>query len=141
LRPPVPTILGLSPLDFAFCTLVSFGTHQAASFSIYIESYIRGRMKNSILILGVVLVVLVAFAGAALAMEMSGSVTAVDAQKGMLKIKNENIEVGFDCEKGSLIKNVKAGDHVTVEYTEAAGKKKATKVTPMMMKKTAPVGC
>ncbi len=90
---------------------------------------------------GVVLVILVSFAGAAFSAEMMGTVTAVDAQKGMLKIKNENIEVGFDCEAGSQIKGIKVGDHVTVEYTETGGKKKATKVTPMMMKKTAPVGC
>jgi hypothetical protein len=37
--------------------------------------------------------------------------------------------VGFDCEKGFLIKDVKVGHQVAVEYQEADGNKKATKVT------------
>ena len=98
-------------------------------------------MRKGILILCCVVVGLVAFAGAALALEMSGTVTSVDTQKGVLKLQNDKIEVGFDCETGSMIKDTKVGDMVTVEYKEAGGKKKATKVTPMMMKKKAPVGC
>jgi hypothetical protein len=98
-------------------------------------------MKKSILLIGVLVVVLVAFAGAAVAAEITGTVTAVDAQKRVLTIQNENIETGFDCETGSMISGVKVGDMVKVEYTEAGGKKKATSVTPIMKKKTAPVGC
>ena len=98
-------------------------------------------MKKGVLVLCCTVVVLVAFVGVALAMEMSGTVTSVDTQKGVLKIKNEKIEVGFDCETGSMIKDTKVGDNVTVEYTEAGGKKKATKVSPMAPKKKAPVGC
>jgi hypothetical protein len=98
-------------------------------------------MKKSAFILCCAVVVLVAFVGVALAMEMSGTVTSVDAQKGVLKIKHEKIEAGFDCETGSMIKDVKVGDMVTIEYKEAGGKKKATKVTPMEMKKKAPMGC
>ena len=84
---------------------------------------------------------LLAFVGTALAAEMSGTVTSVDVKKGVLTLKNEKVEVGFDCETGSMIKDTKVGDMVTVEYKEAGGKKKATKVTPMVMKKKAPVGC
>ncbi len=98
-------------------------------------------MKKGMLMLGVVVVVLAAFVGAAIAAEMSGTVTAVDAQKGMLKIMSEKIEVGFDCEKGSMASGVKVGDNVTVEYTEAHGKKKATKVTSAASKKKVSVGC
>jgi hypothetical protein len=98
-------------------------------------------MKKGLLILCCAVVVLVAFVGAALAMEMSGTVTSVDTQKGVLTIKNDKIDVGFDCETGSMIKDVKVGDNVTVEYKEAGGKKKATKVSPAAMKKKAPVGC
>ncbi len=55
-------------------------------------------------------------------------------------MKSGTVEAGFDCETGSLIKDVKVGYHVTVVYKEEGGKKIATKVTPMMKKK-APVGC
>ncbi|HXX82225.1 MAG TPA: hypothetical protein VEI46_11795 [Thermodesulfovibrionales bacterium] len=89
-----------------------------------------------------VVFVLLAFVGVALAAEMSGEVTAVDAAKGTLTLKSGTVDVGFDCETGasSLIKGVKVGDQVTVQYKEEGGKKKAEKVTPMMKKK-APVGC
>src|SRR5574342_199920 len=68
--------------------------------------------------------------------EMSGQVTAVDAAKGTLTLKSGSVEAGFDCETGSLIKDVKVGDKVTVQYKEEGGKKKATKVwaTPMQKK-------
>lgn len=82
--------------------------------------------------------VLTVFVGAAIAAEMSGEVTAVDAAKGTLTLKSGSVNVGFDCETGSLVKDVKVGDKVTVQYTEEGGKKKATKVGPM---KKAAVGC
>lgn len=84
-------------------------------------------------------VVLIAFVGAAFANEMSGTVTAVNIEKATLTLKSQTIEAGFDCETGSLIKGVKVGDKVTVEYNEEGGKKKATKVTPMKPKPQ--VGC
>ncbi len=83
--------------------------------------------------------VLLAFVGVAMAAELSGEVTAVNAAKGTLTLKSGTVEAGFDCEEGSLLKDVKVGDHVTVQYKEAGGKKIAAKVTPM--KKKAPVGC
>lgn len=83
--------------------------------------------------------VLLTFVGVALAADLSGEVTAVNAAKGTLTLKSGTVEAGFDCETGSLIKDVKVGDQVTVQYTEKGGKKIATKVTPM--KKKAPVGC
>lgn len=83
--------------------------------------------------------VLLTFVGVALAAELSGEVTAVNAAKGTLTLKSGTVEAGFDCETGSLIKDVKVGDHVTVQYKEEGGKKIATKVAPM--KKAAPVGC
>jgi hypothetical protein len=83
--------------------------------------------------------VLLAFLGVALAAEMSGQVKAVDAAKGTLVLKTGSVEADVDCETGSILKDVKVGDQVTVEYKEVNGKKKAIKVTPM--KKKAPVGC
>jgi hypothetical protein len=97
-------------------------------------------MKTSVMLFFVVLI-LAAFTGAAFALEMSGKVTAVDPAKGTMTIQNEKIEAGFDCETGSLIKDVKVGDQVKVEYNEVGGKKKATKVTPAAAKKKAAVGC
>lgn len=83
--------------------------------------------------------VLLTFVGVAVAADLSGEVTAVNAAKGTLTLKSGTVEAGFDCETGSLIKDVKVGDQVTVQYKEEGGKKIATKVTPM--KKKAPVGC
>jgi len=83
--------------------------------------------------------VLITFVGSAFASEMSGTVTAVNAEKATLTLKSQTIEAGFDCETGSLIRDVKVGDKVTVEYNEEGGKKKATKVTPMKPKPQ--VGC
>lgn len=80
-------------------------------------------------------------AGAALAAEMSGEVKAVDAAKGVLTLSSGAIETAFDCETGSVIKDVKVGDKVTVQYTEKGGKKLATKVTPQKAKPKAAVGC
>jgi len=98
-------------------------------------------MKKSVMVLFVVALMLVAFASAAFALEMTGKVTAVDAAKGTLTIQNEKVETGFDCETGSMIKDVKVGDMVKVEYKEVGGKKKATMVMPAAAKKKAAVGC
>lgn len=66
--------------------------------------------------------------------EMSGEVVAVDAAKGTLTLKSGTVESPFDCEEGSMIKDVKVGDHVTVKYKMEGGKKIATKVTPKKKK-------
>ncbi len=84
-------------------------------------------------------VVLLTFVGTALAEEMSGEVTAVDTAKSTLTLKSGSVTAGFDCEIGSLIKDVKVGDKITVQYKEADGKKIATKVTPV--KRQVSVGC
>ncbi len=90
---------------------------------------------RSFFLIGFVLLVVVGVALAA-EKEMSGEVTAVDAAKGTLTLKSGSVDTGFDCETGSMIKDVKVGDHVTVQYKEEGGKKKATKVwaTPMQKK-------
>lgn len=95
--------------------------------------------KKQVPVFFLIVFVLLAFVGVALAAELSGEVTAVDAAKGVLKLKTGSVEAAVDCETGSIIKDVKVGDKVTVEYKEENGKKKAVKVTPM--KKKAPVGC
>ncbi len=89
------------------------------------------RRATIVLLIGVLIL---AFAGPAVAAEMSGQVIAVDAAKGTLVLKSGSVEAGFDCEKGSLIKDVKVGEKVTVEYKEQGGKKIATKVKPMRAK-------
>jgi len=78
----------------------------------------------------VIAFVLLTFMGIAVAKEMSGEVTAVDAMKGTLTLKSGTVEAPFDCEEGSLIKDVKVGDHVTIEYKETGGKKVVTKIIP-----------
>jgi hypothetical protein len=95
-------------------------------------------MKKRGVILVLVALILMVVAGSAFALEMSGTVSAMDNAKGTLTIKNEKVDVGFDCEVGSLMKDVKVGEMVTVQYNEVNGKKKATKITP---KKKAAVGC
>ncbi|HUI67513.1 MAG TPA: hypothetical protein VL087_04845 [Nitrospirota bacterium] len=92
---------------------------------------------RSLFLIGFVLLI---FVGAALAVEkeMSGEVTAVDVAKGTLTLKSGTVEAGFDCEAGSLIKDVKVGDKITVQYKEESGKKKAIKLwaTPTQKKTT-----
>ncbi len=78
--------------------------------------------------------VLLTFIGTAVAKEMSGKVIAVDAEKGTLTLKSGKVEAPFDCETGSLIKDVKVGDQVTVKYKMQDGTKIATKVTPKKKK-------
>ncbi len=92
-------------------------------------------MKGTISLL-LIVSVLFTFVGVAIAKEMSGQVTAVNAEKGTLTLKSEKLEAGFDCEEGSLLKDVKVGDHVTVEYKEKGGKKIVTKITPMKKKQS-----
>jgi hypothetical protein len=99
-----------------------------------------GETMKKVLTILLIGVLLLAFAGVAVATELSGEVTAVDVAKGILTVKSEQVEVGFDCEEGSMIKDVKVGDHVTVQYKEEGGKKVATKVTVMPMKQKAAPG-
>lgn len=82
--------------------------------------------------------VMLTFVGMAVAKEMtmSGEVIAVDAAKGTLTLKSGKVEAPFDCETGSLIKDVKVGNNVTVTYKEQGGKKIVTRVTPMKKKAT-----
>jgi hypothetical protein len=92
----------------------------------------------------IVLILVAAFltvAGAAYAMDMSGTISAVDAAKNTFTIKGEKMEAAFDCETGTILKDVKVGDKVTVQYNEVGGKKKASKISPMTSSKKAPVGC
>ena len=94
------------------------------------------KVKGAITLLLIAFAVL-AFVGTALAKNMSGEVIAVDAAKGTLTLKSGTVETGYDCEEGSLIKDVKVGDKVTVQYKEKDGKKIATKVTQKKKKKAA----
>jgi PDZ domain-containing secreted protein len=96
-------------------------------------------MKRAISLL-VMVVVLLSFVGVALAAEMSGEVTAVDTAKGSLTLKSGEVASGFDCE-GSLVKDLKVGDKVTILYKEENGKKIITTITPMKVKKKGNVGC
>jgi hypothetical protein len=97
-------------------------------------------MKKKAVVL-IFIVALLAAAGAAYAMEMSGTVSAVDAAKNTFTMKGEKIDAAFDCETGTILKDVKVGDKVTVQYDEVGGKKKAKKISPMTHTKKAPVGC
>jgi hypothetical protein len=97
-------------------------------------------MKRKAVVL-IFVVALLAVAGAAYAMEMSGTVSAVDSAKNTFTIKGEKMDAAFDCETGTILKDVKVGDKVTVKYDEAGGKKKASKISPMTQSKKAPVGC
>ena len=67
-------------------------------------------MKKSGVILVLVAVLLLVVAGAAFALELSGTVSAVDNEKQTLTVKDAKVDVGFDCETGSLMKDVKVGD-------------------------------
>ena len=91
-------------------------------------------MKGAALCL-IIAAVVVTFAGVALAMEASGVVTAVNVEKSTITLKSETMAVSFDCESGSLLKGIKAGDRVTVTYTEEGGRKLATSVTRVAPKK------
>jgi len=95
-------------------------------------------MKRTVLFLLITAAMLLVVGGA-FAAEMSGTITAIDTQHNTVTVKSSTMDAGFDCETGTLLKGVKVGDQVTIEYTEAGGKKKATKITPMAKK--APVGC
>jgi len=74
---------------------------------------------------------LLSMATAVFALEMTGKVTTLDRTKNTITVKGEKLDAGFDCETGTLIKDIKLGDQVVVQYDEAAGKKKATKITPV----------
>jgi Cu/Ag efflux protein CusF len=113
--------------------------HNVARFGLQKSiPYRGGNMKGTMLFL-LFTAVLLLVVGAAFANEMSGVVTAIDTQHNIVTVKSSTMDAGFDCETGTLLKGVKVGDQVTIEYTEAGGKKKATKITHMMKK--APVGC
>ncbi len=87
-------------------------------------------MKRATIVLLIGFIVVV-FAGLALAAEMSGEVTAVDAAMGTLTLKSGTEMADFTCDPVSLIKDVKVGDKVTVQYKEDGGKKIVTNVATM----------
>jgi hypothetical protein len=78
----------------------------------------------------VVALVLLAFVGAAIASEISGVVTAVSVEKNTMAMKSATFEGSYNKD-GSLLKDVKVGDSVTVEYVELEGKKVVVKIMPM----------
>jgi Cu/Ag efflux protein CusF len=88
-------------------------------------------MRHAVIVL-IVGFIFLTFAGAGLADNASGVVTAVDAGKGTLTLKTG---VSFDGVPDALLKGVKAGDSVKVEYKEEGEKKIVTKIT------LPPVGC
>jgi len=81
--------------------------------------------------------VMLAFAGSAVAMDISGVVSAVDHGKGNFVLKTETASVSIDCEKAALLKDIKVGDTVTVQYTEEGAKKLANSITRIAHKKEA----
>jgi hypothetical protein len=87
------------------------------------------RQAAIVLIVGFILLT---FAGTVLANETAGTITALDAAKGAVTLKNG---AQFDSVALSLLKDLKVGDHIKVEYKEEGGKKVVTKITPP------PIGC
>jgi Cu/Ag efflux protein CusF len=92
-------------------------------------------MKHAIVVL-VVGFVLLAFIGVAFAEEMFGQVTEMDTKKCTFTLEHHFKGKGmtteyFNCETNSLIKDMKVGQHVTVEYNVSDGKNIVTKVTTM----------
>jgi hypothetical protein len=81
----------------------------------------NGYMKRAMPLLLVVFVLLT-FIGVAFAGEMSGEVTAVDAAKGTLTLKSGTV-AALRWRGGFLIKDVKVGDQVTVQYKEEGNKR------------------
>lgn len=88
------------------------------------------KLRTTTLILFVA-VVMFLVVGSALAMEISGVVTAVDVEKSTITIENEKMNVSFDCETGTLLQGIRVGDIVTLKYTDEGGKKLATSITRM----------
>ena len=66
----------------------------------------------------------------------TGEVVSVDAKAGMLAVRVKDKEMSFTASKKALEK-VKAGDRVTVSYTEENGKMMATSVKAAKAKKKA----
>ena len=68
------------------------------------------------------------------AMSATGEVVSVDAKTGMLAVKVKDKEMSFTAPKKALEK-VKAGDRVTVSYTEKEGKMTASSIKAAKAKK------
>lgn len=83
----------------------------------------NGRRWTAVMVL-----VIAVFVGTAFAAELRGNVEAVDKEKGSLSVRNGKELVEFECAPGTLKKRVRKDDEVTVQYTDEAGKRKATKV-------------
>lgn len=67
-------------------------------------------------------------------MSATGEVASVDAKAGMLSVKVKDKAMSFTAATKALEK-VKAGDRVTVSYTEEGGKMMATSVKAAKAKK------
>ena len=58
----------------------------------------------------------------------TGEVVSADAKTGMLTVKVKDKEMSFTAESKAALDKVKAGDRVTVSYTEKDGKMMASSV-------------
>ena len=90
-------------------------------------------MKRTIVVL-LVGFMLLAFSGAVFAKSMGGKVVEMDATKCTFALehgKKGKMTERFNCEDASLIKDIKVGQHVAVEYDVSGDKNMVTKVTPM----------
>lgn len=88
-------------------------------------------MKRSIAVLAACSLVIV-FAAAAFAGVATGTIAAIDVEKGTLTLKNG---AHFEGVASSLLKGLEAGINVKVTFKEEGGKKIVTKIT------TEPIGC
>ncbi|KJR42961.1 secreted protein [Candidatus Magnetoovum chiemensis] len=59
---------------------------------------------------------------------LTGEVEYLNKEKGMFSVRDQKIEVSFDCD-GSMLKDVKDGDAVKVEYSIVDGIAKAASIT------------
>lgn len=71
-------------------------------------------------------------AGVSYGASISGVVESIDKEKGMFSVKDQKIEVGFDC-NGSMIKEIRQGDSVKVEYSVDGARAKAVSVVKLGM--------
>ncbi|MBF0563924.1 MAG: hypothetical protein HQK89_01645 [Nitrospirae bacterium] len=69
-------------------------------------------------------------AGVSYGASITGVVESIDKEKGMFSVKDQKIEVGFDC-NGSMIKEVHQGDSVKVEYSVEGTRAQATSVVKL----------
>lgn len=92
-------------------------------------------MKKTLMPLLVPLLLITLLAGVSFATDYTGEVTYLNMKKGVLMVKNQQMEMGFGCD-GILMVDLEVGDMVKVDAAREGDVMKVKSITRLDIKET-----